>query len=390
MSFNLKSILPYLAGAGASGVSSQFSALAPFSAAIGAGAGALTNKKNPLAGAAQGFVGGGAGSTLAGGVKNIFTGNSGNVLDKFGSGAMSGLQSFGSSIPGFGGVGTSNPTGAFAKFFSPAPNQADVLKNGTQYFKPAAGGGYNPTGVPLPGATGGGGFTAPSSPFSSYTNTSSGTGGTAPTGSALNMFKSLIPGAAVAGIGGLLSPVPKAPDYSSALAPFESQLQNGGDPEARLAAKTQYLSTLSAPNGASAENAVANARLINDRQKADAVKQIQEQFAANNGSINGNSAYNAAITKSNAAYDQNYSAQAAQAQFQADQLQAQQKQAAAQALQGMDQTQLSYYAGLAGLSVQQIQDKFQLDAGHAQSLANIAAQAGELLMEKGIGVGGGR
>lgn len=403
MGFNLKSILPYLAGAGASGVSSQFSALAPFSAAIGAGAGALADKKNPLGGAAAGFAGGGVGSTLAGGIKNSFSTGTGNLFDKFGSGAMTGLKSYGNSIPGFGGVGTANPTGAFAKFFSPGQSQADILKNGTSLYKPnTAGTGYNPTaafnlasehtptGLKFTASPNGApSFTPPSSPFSNFANTSSGTGGTAPTGSAMNMFKSLIPGAAVAGIGSLLSPTPPAPDYSGVMNQFQNQIQTGGDPEARQAAKTQFLSTLAQPNGASAESAVANAKLINDRQKADSLKQIQDQFSANNGSLTGNSAYDNAVTKSNAAYDQNYAAQASQAQFQADQFQAQQKQAAATALSGMDDTQLQYYAGLAGLSVQQIQDQFQLDAGRAQGLKDIATQAGGLMMEKGLGLNGG-
>lgn len=383
-----QSILPYAAGALGSGISSQFSALAPFQAAIGAGAGALSDTKNPFGGAAAGFAGSGVGSTLAGGLKGAFTGAPGtSAFDNFGSGAMSGLQSFGGSIPGFGGVGTSNPTGAFAKFF--APSAASTLQNGSKYFTPATGGGYNPTGLSLPSSTIG------ASAAPTFGNTSA-VGGT-PTGASsssaggpMNMFKALIPGAAVAGLGNLLAPTPAPPDYSGIMDQFKNQIQTGGDPAARAAAQSQFMSTLNQPNGASAEGAVANARLINEREKAAAAKQITDQFSANNGSTTGNSAYNDAITKSNAAYDQNYNATAQQAQFQADQLQAQQKTAAAQALAGMDDTQLQYYAGLTGLSVQQIQDKFQLDAGRAQSLANIATQAGALLMEKGLGLGGAK
>lgn len=378
----LKSAAPWLAGAVGSGVASQFSALSPFSAAIGAGAGALTNKKNPLAGAAQGFVGGGVGSSLAGGAKSLFTPGAGGALSKFGSGAMSGLQSFGNSIPGFGGVGTSTPTGAFAKFFAPAGtgSQADIMKNGTSMFKPAVGGGYNPTGLSLP---------SPSTPSSNLMSTASGTGGTTPTGSAMDMFKSLVPGAAVAGIGSLLAPKVQAPDYSGVKNDLMNRFQTGGNPEARTAALNQYMSTVNAPEGGSAEAGVANARLINERQKADALKQIQDQFSANNGSLNGNSAYNTAVTKSNAAYDQNYAAQAAQLQFEYDNQQKAQKFAAAQALQGMDDTQLQYYAGLANLDVMQIQEKTGMDVASAESIKQIAQVAGELMMQKSLGLGGG-
>lgn len=381
MGFNLKSLFPILAGAGASGIASQFSALSPFSAALGAGAGALTNKKSPLTGALQGFAGGGVGSALAGGLKNSFSDSTGGLLDKFGSGAMSGLQSFGGSIPGFGGIGTSNPTGALAKFF--APSQDSVLKNGTQFYKPnALGTGYDRTSAPMPIST----------PRSNFMPTASGTGGTTPTGSfgAMDMFKSLIPGAALAGVGSLLAPKVDAPDYSGVKNDLISRIQSGGNPQARQAAMDQYMGTLNAPSGASAEAGVANARLINERQKEAARKQIMDQFSANNGSTTGNSAYNDAITKSDSAYDQNYAANAGQLQFQYDTQQQAQKQAAANALAGMDDTQLQYYASLANLDVMQIQEKTGMDVASANAIKSIAATAGELLMQKSLGLGGAK
>lgn len=388
MGFNLKSIFPYLAGAAGSGVASQFSALSPFSAAIGAGAGALANSKNRLAGAAQGFAGGGVGSTLAGGVKGLFNGTAGSsALDNFGSGAMSGLKSFGGSIPGFGGVGTDNPTGALAKFFSPGSNSSSAAPGGFSIGNqsPSPASNTAPYKMPSFNSMPSPSFSA-STPSSNLMNTSSGFGGSTPTGSmnTMDMFKSLVPGAAVAGIGSLLAPKVEAPDYSGVMDQFKNQIQTGGNPEARQAAMNQYLGTLGTPDGASGESAVANARLINERQKADAVKQIQDQFSANNGSLTGNSAYDAAITKSNAAYDQNYAAQAAQAQYQADQAQQQNKLAAANALAGMDQTQLQYYAGLAGLSIEQIQEKTGMDVASANAIKNIAATAGEMMMQKSL------
>jgi len=380
MSNFFKSIFPYLAGAGASGVASQFSALSPFQAAIGAGAGALSNSKNRLAGALQGFAGGGVGSSLAGGVKNMFTGQGSNMFDKFGSGAMSGLKSFGGSIPGFGGVGTSNPTGAFAKFFSGGGGSSDpnsVLKNGTQYYKPnAAGTGYDRTSVALPSAS------------NSFTPTASGMGGSTPAGAMrpMDMFKNMVPGMAVAGLGSMLAPKVDAPDYSGIKNDLMNKMQAGGNPEARAAAMKYYLDTVGAPTGASAEAGVANAKLINDRQRAQAIKDLQQQFSANNGSLNGNSAYNEALAKTNAYYDQNYASQAAETQFRYDQQQQINKQAAAQALQGMDDSQLKFYASLADLDIMQIQEKLGIDVESANSIKTLAGVAGSLMMQKGLGL----
>lgn len=375
------SFAPYIAGAVGSGVANQFSALAPFSAAIGTGAGALTNSNNRLAGAAQGFAGGGLGSALAGGVGGMFNGSGGN----FGSGAIQGLQTYGNSIPGLGGVGTSNPTGALAKFFSGSPSGGSSVSSGTSIMdsspyspsnaSPLAGFGsaINDNGI---GLGSGGGTPTPASSLAPAA-----AGGKNP----LGMFGSILPGAALALGGGLLAPSVKAPDYSGIQAQFQDQINNSINP----AAAAEYNSVLSTPNGASAENDVANAKLINDRQKAAADKEITDQFSANNGSTTGNSAYNSAITKSDAAYDANYAAQAAQSQYQASQLQGQQKLAAAQALQGMNDTQLQAYAQMDSLSVQQIQDKFALDQATAASVKQIAATAGQLMMEKGLGLNSG-
>lgn len=402
----MKSIFPYLAGAGASGVASQFSALQPFQAAIGAGAGALANSKNRVGGALQGFAGGGVGSTLAGGVKNLFTPSAaGSGFDKFGSGAMSGLQGFGSSIPGFGGIGTNNPTGALAKFFSPGSSgTGQPLTTKGMSIGPDDGTRYSNTSGKL------------QMPFSlSDQNTSSGfkmiatpsggssslaapvvgnsagaaTGNVASKMNPMEMFKGMIPGAAVGLLGSALAPQVQAPDYSGVKNDIMNRIQTGGNPEARNAAMQQYLSTVQAPEGASAEAGVANARLINDRQKADARKAIDAQFRANNGNTMGNSAYNDAITKSDAAYDQNYAAQAAQTQFEYDNAQKQQKMAAAQALQGMDDNQLKYYAGLADLDIMQIQEKTGMDVASSQSIKQIAQTAAELMMEKSLGLNGG-
>lgn len=413
MSNFFQSILPYLAGAGASGLSSQFSALAPFQAAIGAGAGALTNKKNRLAGAAQGFAGGGLGSTLAGGVKNLFNGGSTGLMDRFGQGAMSGIKSYGNSIPGFGGIGTNNPTGMFAKFFTPG-TPASTLSNGgssgtggysfadrsplpssnvAPYKSPGfdlsdqnTSGGFRMTATPTPLSFLGGGSPGGGTPGSNLINTASGTGGSTSSGNmnVMDMFKNMLPGAAVAGIGGLLAPTPDAPDYSGVRSDLLNRA-NMNDANNQPAI-SQYLSTLSSPIGGSAEGGIANAKLINDRQRQQAIKDLQQQFSANNGSLNGNSAYNDALAKTNAYYDQNYAAQAAQLQFQYDTQQQQQKMAAAQALSGLNDQQLQFYASLANLDIQTIQDRFQLDAGRAQGLKDIATQAGALMMQKSLGL----
>lgn len=372
MAFNLKSIFPYLAGAGASGVAGQFSALKPFSAAIGAGAGALANKKNRAAGAAQGFVGGGVGSALAGGVGGMFGGSGGSALDRFGAGAMSGLKAYGGTIPGFAGIGTSNPTGAGARFLGgqgkPWSFSAGQAPSNVRTATP-----------PI--------LNRPSGPLSSFAATQSGTGGSTPTGgmNPMEMFKRMIPGAAVAGIGGLLAPKVEPSDYSGVKRDLMGRVEQGGNPVAREAALRTYLSTVNAPMGASAEAGLANARLINQRQKQEAIDQLQQQFRANNGSIMGNSAYDQALAKTNSIYDQNYAAQAAQLQFEYDNQQKQQQMAAANALAGMDESQLQYFAGLAGLDIMQIQERTGMDVASAEAIKQIGQTAGELMMRKSLG-----
>ena len=381
MGYDFKKLLPYGAGALAGGVLGSFGKTSPYAAAGSMAAGALANKKNPLAGALQGGVGGAAGGAVAGGLKNVFSSNTGSNLSQFGSGMGTGFNSYMSSIPGFGGYGSASPTGVFSKMLSPATtlsatgNRASFAPGGyTSNFK-TPNMGKVLSGMGSTAGVGG------SSPASSFMPSGSGQGM-----NPMNMFQKMIPGMAVAGLGGLV-PQTDAPDYSGIISDFKNQMAVGGNPEARQLAMGQFRSTLQAPTGASAEPALANAKLISDRQRTENTRNIDQSFrAANPGNdYTNNSEYANAMAKMNTNMDQNYSAQAAETQFLYDQWQQQQKMAAATALQGMDDAQLQYYAGLAGLSAQQIQDQFMLDAGSAQSLRDIATMAGQFMMESASG-----
>jgi hypothetical protein len=297
---------------------------------------------------------------------------------------MEGLKSFGGSIPGMGGVGTSNPTGALAKFFSPAAaGAAGAAAGGGGSVFDARSGLQNAVARSV-----GGGARLPSSgtPGSSFMQ--GGSPSVSGSMNAMDMFKKMIPGAAVGFLGSAMAPEVDAPDYSGVKNDLMNRIQTGGNPEARAAAMKEYMSTLSAPTGASAEAGMANAKLISDRQKEESLKGIQQQFAANNGNTMGNSAYDDAVMKSNRAYDQNYAAQAAQLQFEYDNQQKVQKLAAAKALEGMDDTQLQYYAGLAGLDIMSIQEKTGMDVASANAIKGIAQTAAELMMQKSLGLGG--
>jgi hypothetical protein len=102
---------------------------------------------------------------------------------QFGSGAMSGLKTYGSSIPGFKGIGTDNPTGALAKFITPnrgvassTPTSSLAQSSGSnmaqQRAKVQQSLGMNPNAVTLEPITVSK-FSAPSTPSSSIVPTQS-------------------------------------------------------------------------------------------------------------------------------------------------------------------------------------------------------------------------
>jgi hypothetical protein len=390
-----KKILPYAAGALTGGVSNQFSALKPFSAALSAGAGALANKDNRLQGALQGFVGGGAGSALGAGLSGFFGKQGTNAVSNFGNNAWSGLQSYGSSIPGMKGVGTANPTGALAKFFSPAAQTpSSSMTSGIQNKSLVPGRSTSPllatslgaerraASLPtsLSGFSAGLPSTASATPtvFQQASNIMPQAAGKV---NPMEAFKNVIPGAAISMLGGIMSPGPtSSPDYSGIASDLRSQIEN--NPYQKQAAD-YYTGVLGTPNGQSGLDSIALQVKALEDQRTEALRQNEFQFAGNmNGNYVGNSDYQRAVAKINQGYDTTLTALRAQAQIEQDRLQTANKQAAANALAGLSSQQLSYYAGLAGLSIQQLQEQFQLDAGRAQALKDLATNAGDLVNQQ--------
>jgi hypothetical protein len=384
-----KRFLPALAGAVVGGASNQFDLTKPYSAALSAGAGALANKKNPVSGALQGFAGGGVGSAIGGGL----TSKTG-----FGAGAMSGLKTYGNSIPGFGGVGTSNPTGVFAKWLTPQAMQgtgsmtSSASPSGILQGQKRVGvdGQFGPWQAQSPMQTMPA-FSAPS-PVSSVTPAKS--TGLPKKNFFQNMFKGeggtnmgqLVAGAAIPALAGMMVPETPAPDFSSVTGPLKDRINNPS-PMAKQA-ENFYSGTISAPSGASAESGIANARLISDRQRAENLRSINQYFSAATPGANytNSSAYTDAVTKMNAQMDQNYAAQAAQIQYEYDMAQRADKMAAAQAIQQMDTAQIQSLAALANLDVEAIMLKTGMDYGNAQQTKQFAAQVGQIMMENAMGM----
>jgi hypothetical protein len=219
------------------------------------------------------------------------------------------------------------------------------------------------------GATGDAASSFASTPVSGAPVTKSGLFGNNGAGKALA-------GLGVSALSSFANPV-KAADYSSVTNPLKERINN---PSANSQAATnQYLSTLNAANGSSAESGLANAKLISDRQRADNLRSINQQFAAASpgNDYTNSSAYQTAVQKMNSEMDQNYSSQAAQLQYEYDTQQQTQKAAAASALAEMDQAQIQSLANLANLDVYTIAEQTGYDVASAKALQELATQAAQ-------------
>lgn len=399
MGFKWKSLLPAAAGALTGGVMGQFAKTAPYAAAGSAAAGTLTNKKNPLAGAAMGATGGAVGGAVGGGIKGAFQNTSSNPFAGFGGGAMEGLKSYGSSIPGFGGIGTSNPTGVMAKFLTPQSIQGQnaVLKNGTNMYTPmgsgpsSAGGklvGYQPTklGAANMATTAATGSAAPSGATGKGINFKNlfngGTGG----GSTGGMnIPGMAAGAGVSMLGNMFAPKVEAPNFSGVTEPIKAMITN---PNSDTAAAAQYYKTqMNAPVGGDAADARAVSALRNQRQKEQDIKSLTQQFmAANPGvDINNNSAYRDTLLNYNRDFLASEEAQNAQIQFEYDNQQRANKSAAAAAVAQMDQAQIQSLVNLAQLDVNSIMLQTGMDYSDAQATKQLGATLGEIMMTSAAG-----
>jgi hypothetical protein len=197
---------------------------------------------------------------------------------------------------------------------------------------------------------------------------------------ALNMFKDMLPGMGVAMAGSMAFPGPSSsPDYSGIQSALQKQMETN---PALLASQAYNAGILNNAGLQDAEATIALQLKDLEDKRTEALRQNDFQFNANlGGNYTGNSDYQRSVLNINNQYDTTRAAMMAQSSANTQRLNIANKQAAAAALQGLGSAQIEFYAGLAGLSVQQLQEQFQLDAGRAQSLADIAKYAGQIMME---------
>jgi hypothetical protein len=406
MGFNFKNWgKSLLAGAAGGALSSQFSALKPFQAAISAGAGALANKDNRLAGALQGFAGGGLGSSALSGIKNSWGNTSGSALDNFMSGAKTGGTGYVGSIPGFGGFGTSNPTGVFSKML--APKTTDVFKSSASNPYSIAGSGAgiasnmagstakpaamtNPsgfnydqfanqlqsTGISKPTTSGGGGalsrFLGGSSDGANNTN-----------------FGRIAAGAGVASLGNLFAPQVEVPDYGSlpGVQAYKAAVEGGGaDPEARALGMGELRNILNNQIGATPQ-------AVQDAEQRSAMLQYEKdrQAAINNWKavrpgidIANDSDFQKYMTDFDARYTADRMANETSRNWQYYQQQQQQRLAAMQTALNLNAEQMTYLQSLAQLEIDQIMAQTDLTAGEAAQVKELFGTIGEAVMESGL------
>jgi hypothetical protein len=377
-----KKFLPAIAGAVTGGVMSNMGNAANYSALGSTAAGALAagaTKQNIGGGALQGFAGGGVGAGIAGGIKS----NTG-----FGGGFMNGLKSFGNSIPGFGGVGTANPTGAMAKFFTPQSIQSGNAKNGMTAI-----GQMSPTGnrasfapSPLKPSIQTPKFTAPSA---------SGTPAGSISGSIGDRFKSIGggnggmnigqfgAGMAMPMIASALTPDVNATDFSSVTGPLREQIAASKDPQVEAFYRQQM-----AANPVDSTPGLAVDKLAHDKQVADNLRTFDQQWtnAMAGQDPTNNSEYQVQRQKILSDAEANWTANQSQFQFQYDQMQQQQRYAAAAALQGLSDSQLNAYASLAQYDAYTLSEQTGMELAKAENLIKIGQTAGEMLMQKSLGM----
>jgi hypothetical protein len=377
----LKKVLPYAAGALGGSVANMFSATKPYAAAISAGAGALTNSKNRVGGALQGFAGGGLGAAATGALK------SGSAGYGAGNGAWEGLKQFGGTIPGFGGIGTSNPTGAMAKFFSPkqtsfgaapssvptssTPNQDAMMK-----FKAGMYGNQSPM---FDSSTK---FTLPTSSTAPAGNVATGGSGSS-IGDTFKKFgggmMDYLPGTGVMMAGNLLSPSVSEPDFAGATAALRNAAaQPTSDPDATAF----YKETLSPNSFVDSEPGLAVDKRVHDQQLADTLRAFDLQTTAAMGGQNPSN--NSEIQKQRADIidraNASWTANQSQFQFQYDQARKTQQMQAATALSGMATEQRNMILQLAQLDIGAIMYKTGLDAAEAASFKDMFSAVGTNMM----------
>jgi len=260
-----KNLASLAGGAGSGILSSMVPALKGFAPLISAGVGAAVNKdKNYLQGAAQGLAGGGIGTGLGGGIFDSFKGVTqpggtfGKALQQLVPGMTRGVTEYAGALPGFGGIGTSSPTGKIAQWLQGTSKSPISLSTA----KPLTGGAGTATefakSMATPQVGQGGGTTG---------------GGTTGGGFSINdSIKKMIPSLGIAGLGELFAPKVETPDFSGIRKDLESKITSGGEPLAKEAGMKELLAGLD-PNrnmtGFAQGDTYAKEQLVNNLRDFD-------------------------------------------------------------------------------------------------------------------------
>jgi len=402
---NLKSLG---AGAGAGVLSSMIPMLRPFQGAISAGAGALAGKKgNRLQGALQGFSGGGIGTGLGGGVFDAFKagtgpqGTFGKALKSFvpgvsralvggGSNDLPGQRSYFGTVPGFEGVGTGDPKGALAKFFSSGGGAATrgtaAGTAGQAYATGGKGTGQPLVGMPTQGITGGAGSAA------QFAQQQAGSDSTLKPGGGFfdklfggggdddNMMKKLALGLGVAGAGDLLAPKVEAPDTSGIQARLQGRLEGGAESGAKKAGLNELFRILGEDIGAPPQSAFAQGDLYADRQLTDDITALRNEFKAvnPNANVDNNSAF---LDKKQELIERSREQRTAardELSYAHEQEQLGRKFQTMQVALNLDQAQMSQYVQLAQMEVDQLMLQYGIDAQTATNFKEMFSDLGRI------------
>ena len=384
-----KSLASYGAGAGAGALSSLIPGLKNFSPAIAAGAGALANRKGqPWKGALQGFTGGGAGSSLLGGAGGAIKGLSqpGGTFGKAVSGFLPGIKQAGldyaGAIPGFGGIGTDQPTGKIAQAF-----QGFGSGGGTGNIRAldtpidVAGGGQIIGARDMRGV---GNIPAQPARGALDIAASQDAAKQGGLGGIFDQFKDKLPGAGVAILGDLLAPKVDAPDFSGIGDKLRGELQAGtlGDPEARGLGMTELRRVLGEGIGNVPDTAFNLGDIENQNAKQKALGNYVNQWKSirPGADFSNDPEFQRGYSEIEEQYDRVRAAQRDQQSFEYNQQQLQQKYNYMVQALGLDQYQMNQYIELAQLDVNQLMLEYGLSVDESNRFKALFSDLGQGMM----------
>jgi len=387
-----KSLASFGAGAGAGALANLLPGkLGKFTKSISpllsAGAGALANQKGqPFKGALQGFTGGGAGSALLGGGQAAIQGlrqpggTFGKAFSNFGTGAKDAGLGYAGAIPGFGGVGTDQPTGKLAQWLQ----GTGAAGGGGKYQGGSSGGSAVGTSAtelagvdsPLQAATQAATQAAPID-----------AGG----GGIFDQFKKSLPGLATTQIGNLFAPEVQVPDIGGIGSDLQSQLQAGtlGDPVAKGLGMDELSRVLGEDIGAVPSNAFDLGDTNNEEAKQKALSNYVNQWKGirPGADFSNDPEFVRGYNDIQKQYDDQRTMQRDQQQFQYNQQQLAQKYNYMVQALGIDQSQMQQYVNLAQLEINQLMLEYGLSVGEAQQFKQLFGDLGQIMMS-GQGQGG--